>query len=121
MTIDINLAVALIGVLSAFLSGGALKAVWDTLFGWKKRHREEEAAREQHELDEVQTLQKLSAAFREEVRNENNELRERMDKVVDAVTGLTDTLDDYFPKITGLTDDERLALRQRINKVKRAT
>lgn len=97
-------------VVAAFLGGGLLKDMWATVVG-RKRAR----------LEETQALSQLSAEIRAEIRAENQDLRDRMDAVVAAVTGLTDLLDDYFPKITGLSDEERLALRHQINLAKRVT
>lgn len=97
-------------LVGAFAGGGFFNRVWDSLFGGKKR-----------KLDEAGVLSELSKQIREEIREDNKDLRDRMDLIVVAVCGLTDTLDDFFPKITGLTDGERIVLRERMSATRRAT
>ncbi|MBV6360449.1 hypothetical protein R2325_16475 [Mycobacteroides chelonae] len=99
-----------VAVLGAVATGGLLSKVWETITGRRKRR-----------VDETQVLSAISTAIREEVRKENAELRDRLDKVIGAVSGLTDVLDELFPKITGLDDAERKTLRASLNLVKRAT
>lgn len=107
---DVSLKLALLTLLGALATGGFFTALWRSLFAHRLR-----------KAGEAERLVRLNAAFREEIRKDNNELRARMDKVVDAICGLTDMLDELFPKITGLTDAERLTLRHSINLAKRAT
>ncbi|MDM2418408.1 Uncharacterised protein [Mycobacteroides abscessus subsp. massiliense] len=99
-----------VAVLGAVATGGLLGKVWETITGKRKRR-----------VDEAQVLSAISTAIREEVRKENAELRDRLEKVIGAVNGLTDVLDELFPKITGLDPAERKALRASVNLVKRAT
>jgi hypothetical protein len=89
-----------------FGGGGVLTAIGS----WRK-----------NKLDEAQILSNISAAIREEIREENTALRERLEEVMDAVIDLTNLLDDLMPKMTGLSPEERLALRYRLNRLKRVT
>ncbi|AEK09950.1 hypothetical protein FDH96_gp038 [Mycobacterium phage Rey] len=91
-------------------TGGLAVVMWQSVFRPKVP-----------QITETEAVQKLSAAIREEIRKENAELRKRMEVVVTAVVGLVDLLDDLFPKITGLTDEERIALRHKINLAKLTT
>src|SRR6476660_9092930 len=91
----------IVSMVGALATRGVLTAVWQSIVRPRK-----------NKVDEAATLERLSAAFREEIRKENNELRGRMDKVVQALTTLTDVLDDVFPKIQGLTAEERNRLRK---------
>ncbi|QSM01083.1 hypothetical protein SEA_NANOSMITE_38 [Mycobacterium phage Nanosmite] len=97
-------------LVGALATGGFLTAVWGSVFRPKGS-----------KVSETEAIQKMGAEIRAEIRKENEDLRKRMDVVVDAVVGLVDLLDDLFPKITGLTDEERIALRHKINLAKRAT
>lgn len=91
-------------------AGGLLTKIWEFTTGRRKR-----------KVDEAQVLSAISTAIREEVRKENAELRDRLDQLLGAVTGLTDILDDLFPKITGLNEEERIALRRKLNLAKRVS
>lgn len=104
---DIAHWIYLFGALAA---GGFLSKVWDTLF--HKRVRQ---------LDEADILSRLSSALREEIRTENRGLRKDIQTMKDAMVHLTDVLDELFPSITGLTDDQRNLLRQAANQAKLAT
>lgn len=103
----ITLGLTAVGALG---TGGLFTAMWNQFWGGRTR-----------KLDEADVLSRLSTAIREEIREENKELRERMDRIVDAVCGLTDLLDELFPKFTDLTPEERVRLRARIAQAKRAT
>ncbi|AER26086.1 membrane protein [Mycobacterium phage Diminimus] len=105
--IDVGMIATAIGALA---TGGVLTTVWGSFFAPKR-----------DKTSEAEAIQKLGAEIRQEIREENAALRERMDVVVNAVISLTDLLDDLFPKITGLSDEERIALRHKINLAKRAT
>lgn len=96
-------------LVGAFAGGGFFNRVWDTFFGGKKR-----------KLDESEVLSKLSREIRAEIREDNQDLRERMDRLVDAVCGLTDCLDEFSPKFTGLSAQERIRLREHQSRVRRA-
>lgn len=95
---------------AAAFGGGLTREMWQQLFGGRKR-----------QLDEAEVLSKLSSQIREEIRTDNQDLRDRMDKLVDAVCVLTDHLDELFPKISGLTTLERTTLRESISQTRRAT
>lgn len=95
---------------AAAFGGGLTREMWQQLFGGRKR-----------QLDEAEVLSKLSGEIREEIRKDNQDLRDRMDRLVDGVCGLTDQLDELFPKISGLTTQERTSLRESSSKVRRAT
>lgn len=97
-------------VIVAVAGGGLLQSIWRTVFAQKLSKAEE-----------AELLTRLSAAIREEMREDNKELRIRLDGIADAIMGLTDMLDELFPKISGLTVEEREALRHRINAAKKAT
>lgn len=97
-------------LVGAFAGGGFFNRVWDTVFDGKRR-----------KLDEAGVLSKLSQEIRNEIREDNQELKDRMDKIVEAVCGLTDQLDELFPKISGLTAQERMTLREHIAQTRRAT
>lgn len=97
-------------LVGAFAGGGFFNRVWDQLFGGKQR-----------KLDEAQILSDLSSQLRAEVREDNKDLREGMGLLVIAVCQLTDTLDEFFPKFTGLSDGERIVLRERMSQTRRAT
>lgn len=84
--------------------------MWQQLFGGRKR-----------QLDEAEVLSKLSKEIRDEIREDNQDLRDRMDRIVEAVCGLTDHLDELFPKMSGLTAQERMTLRESIAQTRRAT
>lgn len=92
--------------LGAFFGGGFSTKVADHFL-----HRK---------VSEADIITRLGASLREEIRLENAGLRERLDHVVDALTGLTDVLDDVLPNISGISPDNRKLLRQRINGAKRA-
>lgn len=98
----------------AFLGGGFSSAVLQTVVGWSARKR-------QAKIDETERLSHIAGIIREELRNENADLRKRMTDLVDAVAGLTDALDEVFPKMSGLSAEERIMLRQKINQARRAT
>ena len=100
----------ILGIVGGLATGGLMTAIWQTVFGRKKA-----------KLAEAEALSRISTAIREEIREENRELRERMDRIVDAVVSLTDLLDDIFPKLSGLNEEERTSLRRKINAAKRAT
>lgn len=89
-----------------FGSGGWVSAI----ASWRKTR-----------IDESTALSRISKEIRDEIREENKEMRDRMDKVVQAVLSLTNMLDDLFPKITGLSTDELIQLRLRLNHLKRIT
>lgn len=105
--LDAETVVSLFGALAA---GGVLSKALEFVTGRRKR-----------KVDEAQVLSAISTAIREEVRKENAELRDRLDQLLGAVTGLTDILDDLFPKITGLDEEERIALRRKLNLAKRVS
>ncbi|QNJ56843.1 membrane protein [Mycobacterium phage Reindeer] len=105
--VDVAMVATVVGALA---TGGVLTAVWNSVFP-PRRDRTSEA----------EAIQQLGADIRREIREENEALRLRMDVVVNAVISLTDLLDDLFPKITGLSEEERIALRHKINLAKRAT
>lgn len=96
-------------LVGTYLGGGLTREMFTTLFGSRKRR-----------LDEAEVLSKLSKDIREEIRSDNQDLRERMDKIVDAVCGLTDQLDVLFPKMSGLSPQERMSLRESIAQTRRA-
>ncbi|ATN93997.1 membrane protein [Mycobacterium phage Kumao] len=108
--IDVNTGTAIMGLITALATGGFLNAVWNSFTG-----------RRAAQLNEAEIVARLSKEIREEIRAENKDLKGRMDKVVEAIIGLTDLLDDLFPKITGITPEERKALRRKINEAKLAT
>ncbi|MBB5167191.1 hypothetical protein [Mycobacterium sp. AZCC_0083] len=97
----ITLGEALLGLATAAATGGIFNHVWDTVFGKRKR-----------KLDETELLQRMSAAFREEVRRENSELRERLEKVIRGLNKLTDVVDDFLYRATGISESDRMALRE---------
>lgn len=103
---DAYQAMALAG---AAFGGGLTREMWQQLFGGRKR-----------QLDEAEVLSKLSKEIRDEIRTDNQDLRDRMDLLVGAVCGLADTVDEYFPKFTGLSNQERIVLRERMSQTRRA-
>lgn len=101
----------IVAVATSLFAGGFMSSVFATAMGGRKR-----------KVDEAETLSRISSAIREEVRKENADLRERMDRIADAMIGLTDLLDEIFPKIVdSLRPEERDALRNKIKQAKRAT
>jgi predicted nuclease with TOPRIM domain len=107
-------------LLSALGVGGYIPTLWRNVFGRKALLKKQEQDQRQLELNEAEVLSRLSTAIRAEIREENKDLRERMDRVVEAVCGLTDQLDELFPKFTGLTDEERTTLRAGMSRARRA-
>lgn len=93
-------------VLGALAAGGFMSTVFTRIFGTR--------------LGEAD-LANLSTQIRTEIREENQELRDRMDTMVGAVCGLIDLLDELFPKISGLSAEERIALRREITQARRGT
>ncbi len=103
----IELVLALV---AAIFAGGFMTSVLTTITGGRKR-----------KIDEAEALSRISTAIRDEVRKENADLRERMDRIAEAMIGLTDLLDEIFPKIVdSLHPEERTALRNKIKQAKKA-
>lgn len=101
----------IVAIVTALFAGGFMSNLLTTVTGWRKRRAEE-----------AEVLSRIGSAIREEVRHENAELRERMDRIAEALISLTDLLDELFPKVAdSLHPDERDALRTKIAKAKRVT
>lgn len=77
--------------------------------------------RRRRKLDEVETLATLSANFREEIRKENTELKLEMRGIRRALLTLTNLLDVMMPSITGITDEQKVTLREASNAAKLAS
>ena len=100
----------LIALITAIFAGGFMSNLLATVTSGRKR-----------KMDEAEALSRISSAIRDEVRRENADLRERMDRIAEAMIGLTDLLDEIFPKIVdSLHPEERVALRNRIKQAKKA-
>lgn len=98
-----------VALVTSLFAGGFMSNLLMTFVGTRKR-----------KTDEAEALSKISAEIRQEVRQDNQELRERIDRLADALISLTDMLDELFPKIaTNLHPEERDALRAKINNAKR--
>jgi hypothetical protein len=100
----------IMALIATYLGGGLSREVWTLIFGGRKR-----------KLDEAEILAKLSREIRDEIRTDNQDLRDRMDRIVEAVCGLTNHLDELFPKMSGLSTQERTWLRDSIAQTRRAT
>lgn len=105
--IDLTPVGGIVGILGLLAGGGLLNQVWGSLF----RPRGQKTS-------ETISIAELSAAFRKEIREENVELRARMEVIVTSLNTLTNCWDDLSPKILGLSAAERERLRQANNAAK---
>lgn len=105
-----NIEVA-VAIITSLFAGGFMSNLLAAATGSRKR-----------KTDEAEALSRISSAIRDEVRQDNADLRDRMDRIAEALIGLTDLLDELFPKMAeSLHPDEQHALKVRISHAKRVT
>lgn len=106
---DINPVVAILGIISALVTAGFFNLLLSTLSGRRGR-----------KVDEVEKLSKMQAEFRDEIRRDNAALVKKMEGVERAVIHLTNVFNDVFPRVEGLTPNERIELRDALDSVRLA-
>ena len=104
---DLTPVQSLIGIIGLLAGGGFLSTVWTTVTGTRGR-----------KVDEAASITEVVVALRKEMREENADLRSRMEIIVRALNSLTNCWDDLSHKISGLTPEERARLRQANNEAK---
>ena len=100
---------------AAALSGGILTRLLDPalvwvakkLWGRKQEQREETAA----ELKEADIMSRISKQLREELLQEKLIQDETIKTLRKVIINLTDLLDGVFPRIQGITDEEKTKLK----------
>lgn len=106
-----NPVVAILAFVVALVGGGGGATIFTALI-----------SRKAQSATRTKTLEEASSSFREEVRNENSDLKKEIVAIKGAVIALTDVLDDLLPKMIAALDmDEKMRLREAVTKAKIVT
>jgi hypothetical protein len=111
----LNPVVAIFGIFMSLFAGAGLWSFATALLTRKSDTHAKDA-------DALKDLETASAEFRREMRGDLQEAKREIREMKEAFIPLIDTLDEYLPKmLPALTDEERAALRDRVNMAKLRT
>lgn len=104
---DINPVMAILALVTALCTGGFFNLLLSTLSGRRTK-----------KVDELSAFSKMQQEFRDEVRQENAKQAEKLERIEAAVLKLANVFNDVFPRVQGLTLEERIQLRDAMDLVR---